>query len=79
MAGNVDNFEALEGKIIQLMEAYASLKNEKNALGEQITQKEKEIQSLREKIALLSQEREKAKEKLENLLNRLDRLLVLDK
>jgi chromosome segregation ATPase len=79
MAGNVDNFEALEGKIIQLVEAYASLKNEKNALGEQITQNEKEIQSLREKIALLSQEREKAKEKLENLLNRLDRLLVLDK
>ena len=79
MAGNVDNFEALEGKIIQLVEAYASLKNEKNALGEQITQKEKEIQSLQEKIALLSQEREKAKEKLENLLNRLDRLLVLDK
>jgi chromosome segregation ATPase len=79
MAGNVDNFEALEGKIIQLVEAYASLKNEKNALGEQITQKEKEIQGLREKIALFSQEREKAKEKLENLLNRLDRLLVLDK
>jgi chromosome segregation ATPase len=79
MTGEIDHFEVLEGKITQLVEAYASLKKEKNSLGDQITQKDKEIQGLREKVANLSQERERAKERLESLLNRLDRLIVPDK
>jgi chromosome segregation ATPase len=79
MSGEIDHFEVLEGTITQLVEAYASLKKEKNSLGDQITQKDKEIQSLREKVANLSQERERAKERLESLLNRLDRLIVPDK
>ncbi len=74
----VDKFEVLEGKITQLVEAYASLKNEKSAWGEKLAQREIEIQGLMEKVAHLSQEREKAREKVEGLLNRLDSLLSTD-
>lgn len=74
----VDKFEVLQGKITQLVEAYASLKNEKNAWGEKLAQREIEIQGLMEKVTHLSQEREKAREKVEGLLNRLDSLLSTD-
>ena len=75
MRKEVDKFEVLEEKITQLVEAYASLSNEKNALGKKLAQKEMEIQGLMEKVAQLSQERETARERVEGLLNRLDRLI----
>jgi len=74
----VDKFEVLEGKITQLVEAYGTLRDEKNAVGEKLAQREIEVQKLMEKIAHLSQEREKAREKVEALLNRLDSLLSAD-
>jgi predicted nucleic acid-binding Zn-ribbon protein len=71
----IDKFGILEEKITQLVEAYASLSNEKAALGKKLTQKETEVQGLMEKVARLSQERESARERVEVLLTRLDRVL----
>jgi predicted nucleic acid-binding Zn-ribbon protein len=75
MKREIDKFEVLEEKITQLVEAYASLSNEKTTLGKKLAQKEMEIQGLMEKVARLSQEREAARERVEGLLNRLDRLI----
>lgn len=71
-----DPFGILEEKIGSLMAAYDSLKKEKVSLEEQISEKTAAIKSLEEKIARMNQERERAKEKVENLLGRLDRLIV---
>ena len=75
MEKGVDNFEVLEEKITRLVEAYASLSNEKSGLGKKLAQKEIEIQGLIEKVGRLSQEREDAQQRVEGLLNRLDRLI----
>jgi chromosome segregation ATPase len=71
-----DPFGILEEKIGSLMAAYDSLKKEKVSLEEQISERTAAIKSLEEKIARMNQERERAKEKVENLLGRLDRLIV---
>jgi len=73
----IDQFAILEEKITQLVEAYASLSNEKAVLGKKLAQKEMEVQGLVEKVARLSQERETARERVEGLLNRLDRVISL--
>ncbi len=75
MKKEVDKFEVLEEKITRLVEAYASLSNEKTGLGKRLAQKEIEIQGLAEKVDRLSQEREAARQRVEGLLNRLDRLI----
>jgi len=79
MKEETDKFEILEEKVGLLVEAYASLTNEKMVLGQKLAQKEMEIQGLEEKIARLSQERETARERVEGLLNRLDRLISFKK
>jgi chromosome segregation ATPase len=76
MSYEQDPFEILEGKINQLMMAYDSLKTENAALAEQVTESKAVVKSLEEKIIRLSQERERAREKVELLLGRLDRLIV---
>jgi predicted nucleic acid-binding Zn-ribbon protein len=73
--GEIDKFAVLEEKITQFVEAYASLSAEKTALGKKLAQKEMEVQGLMEKVARLSQEREAARERVEGLLNRLDRVI----
>jgi chromosome segregation ATPase len=75
MNRETDKFDVLEGKISQLVDSYSTLRDEKTALGEQLAQKELEIQKLKEKIYHLSREREVAREKVEGLLNRVDRLI----
>ena len=75
MEKEIDKFAILEEKITQLVEAYASLSNEKAALGKKLAQKEMEVEGLMEKVDRLSQEREAARERVEVLLNRLDRVL----
>jgi predicted nucleic acid-binding Zn-ribbon protein len=79
MTKEIDKFEVLEEKITQLVEAYASLTNEKTVLGEKLAEKEVEIQGLMEKVARLSRERETARERVEGLLNRLERLISHDR
>ncbi len=75
MTKEVDKIELLEEKVTQLVEAYASLKNEKISLGERLAQRDLEIQGLNERLARLSQERETAREKVDGLLVRIDRLI----
>ena len=75
MEKRVDKFEVLEEKITRLVKAYASLSSEKNGLGKRLAQKEIEIQGLIEKVGRLSQEREDARQRVEGLLNRLDRII----
>ena len=77
MEKDIDKFAVLEQKITQLVEAYASLSAEKTALEKKLGQKEMEVQGLMEKIARLSQEREAARDRVEGLLNRLDRVISL--
>jgi FtsZ-binding cell division protein ZapB len=76
MSQEKDPFDVLEGKINQLMAAYDALKAENAALGQQLSESRTAAKSLEEKMMRLSQERERAKEKVENLLGRLDRLIV---
>jgi chromosome segregation ATPase len=71
-----DPFGILEEKIGNLMTAYDSLKKERVSLEEQVAEKMAVIKILEEKVARMSQERERAKEKVETLLGRLDRLIV---
>jgi chromosome segregation ATPase len=75
MDRETDKFDVLEERITQLVEAYSALRDEKTVIGEQLAQKESEIQKLKEKISHLSRERELAREKVEGLLNRVDRLI----
>ncbi len=76
MSHDQDPFDILEGKINQLMTAYDSLKAENAALGDQLAENRAVVKSLEEKMTRLGQERERAREKVENLLGRLDRLIL---
>ncbi len=75
MDKEADKFEVLEEKIVRLIEAYTALKDEKASLGERLAQKEEESREMADQMTRLSQEREKAREKVESLLGRLDRLI----
>ena len=75
MNEEIDKFDVLEERIAQLVDAYSTLRKEKTVLGEQLAQKDLEIQKLQEKISHLSREREVAREKVEGLLSRVDRLI----
>ena len=70
-----DRFDVLEERIARLVEAYSALREERTALGEQLVKKELEIQQLKEKVSHLSREREVARQKVEGLLSRVDRLI----
>jgi FtsZ-binding cell division protein ZapB len=71
----MEKFDILEEKISRLIDSYSAQQEEKTVLGERLAEKELEIQKLKERISLLSREREVAREKVEGLLNRVDRLL----
>jgi len=71
----MEKFDILEEKISRLLDAYSSLREEKAVLGEKLAEREGEIQRLKEKISLLSREREAARQKVEGLLSRVDRLI----
>jgi chromosome segregation ATPase len=71
----MEKFDILEEKISRLVDAYAALREEKTVWGERLAEKDLEIQKLKERISLLSREREAAREKVEGLLSRVDRLI----
>ncbi len=75
MAKEMDKFDVLEDRINQLVDAYSALREEKEALGDRLAERELEIQKLKEKISHFSRERELAREKVEGLLSRVDRLI----
>jgi chromosome segregation ATPase len=75
MSHEQDLFESLEGKINQLMAAYDSLKGENAACAARLAESLATVKSLEEKISRLDQERERAREKIGNLLGKIDRLV----
>ena len=75
MEKETDKFDVLEERISRLLEAYSTLRDEKVTMGERLAEKELEIQKLKEKVSYLSRERETAREKVEGLLTRVDRLI----
>lgn len=75
MTNEMDSLGILEEKIIQLVEAFAAIKTEKTVLAEKLAEKEKELNEFRGKVRAFSEEREKVQKKVENLLNRIDRLV----
>jgi chromosome segregation ATPase len=75
MSQDQDPFAILEGKINQLMAAYDSLKAENAALGVQLAEGKAAVKTLEEKMSRLGQERERAREKIESLLGKLERLI----
>lgn len=76
MAEELDSFGILEEKLTKLLDAYTILKKERITLDEELKQKESELNNLKEKMAVLTKERELAKQKIENLLKRLDHILA---
>jgi hypothetical protein len=77
MSKEIDALSILEGKIIQLVEAFASMKTEKTTMAGDLLQKEQELKELRERVMVFSEEREIALKKVENLLNRIERIVPL--
>ncbi len=75
MTNEMDSLGILEEKIIQLVEAFAAIKTEKTVLAEKLAEKEKELNEFRGKVRAFCEEREKVQKKVENLLNRIDRLV----
>ena len=75
MTNEMDSLGILEEKIIQLVEAFAAIKTEKTVLAEKLAEREKELNEFRGKVRAFSEEREKVQKKVENLLNRIDRLV----
>lgn len=71
----MDKFDVLEDRINRLVDAYSALREEREALGNRLVERELEIQQLKEKVSHFSRERESAREKVEGLLTRVDRLI----
>lgn len=76
MAEELDSFGILEEKLTKLLDVYSLLKKERITLDEKLKQKDAELNSLKEKVAVLTKERELAKQKIESLLKRLDHILA---
>jgi chromosome segregation ATPase len=75
MGKEMDKFDVLEDRINQLVDVYSALREEREALENRLAERELEIQQLKEKISHFSRERELAREKVEGLLTRVDRLI----
>jgi chromosome segregation ATPase len=75
MGKEMDKFDVLEDRINQLVDVYSALREEREALENRLAERESEIQQLKEKISHFSRERELAREKVEGLLTRVDRLI----
>ncbi|KPK84630.1 MAG: hypothetical protein AMJ94_19985 [Deltaproteobacteria bacterium SM23_61] len=75
MGKEVDKFDVLEDRINRLVDAYSTLREERETLENRLAERELEIQRLKEKISHFSRERELAREKVEGLLTRVDRLI----
>ncbi len=75
MGKEMDNFDVLEDRINRLADAYSALREEREALKNRLAERELEIQQLKEKVSHFSRERQLAREKVEGLLTRVDRLI----
>lgn len=73
-AKELDRFDKLEERIARLLDRYAGLSAENNALKAALEAKDREIEELRDMLERHGKEKGAVKEKVELLLTRLDGL-----
>ncbi len=72
--GDIEQFELLEQKVDSLLELLENLKKEKEALTERIQIQEEKIADLNAQLEALKSGRDKAKQKILHLLEKLERI-----
>ncbi|MBW2027705.1 MAG: cell division protein ZapB [Deltaproteobacteria bacterium] len=70
----IDQFELLETKIDSLVSHVSALKREKESLAEKVGRQEERIADLTKEIEALKASRERARQKIVHLLDKIDRL-----
>jgi uncharacterized protein YdcH (DUF465 family) len=73
---NVDSFKVLEEKVEMLIGHITSLRDEKRLLETRILEKEKSITVLNEEIKNLKEVRDKAKDRIASILEKIEKLDV---
>ena len=69
----LERFEELGRKIDALLEKVAQLARANEDLGGQLAEKQGEIQSLREKLTAMEEERSQVRTKVDDLLSRIEK------
>ena len=72
--GDIEQFELLEQKVDSLLELLENLKKEKEALAERVQIQEEKIADLNAQLEALKSGRDKAKQKILHLLEKLERV-----
>ncbi|MBI5893516.1 MAG: cell division protein ZapB [Deltaproteobacteria bacterium] len=72
---DLDKFDALEQRVGSLIDGYGTLKQENKRLAHELESKEKELYKLKERLSKLDGEKGIIKEKVENILQKVDGLL----
>lgn len=72
---DLDKFDALEQRVSSLIDGYGTLKQENFRLAHELESKEKELYKLKERLSKLDNEKGIIKEKVENILQKVDGLL----
>ncbi len=67
-----DILERLEEKVIELLKAFQEVKRERDMLASALGMEKERLMRLEKKLELYSQEREKIKMRIDQLLNRLE-------
>ena len=70
----IEQFQALEAKIERLIQYVASIQREKEELKERIRVQEEKCGALNDEVEKLRQNRDKAKQKILSLLEKIERL-----
>lgn len=71
----LDNFDRLEEGLARLLADYETVKAENRGLKEVLRAKEADVEALNDKVARLDKEKGLVKEKVDNLLERLEGLI----
>ena len=74
--GDVDQFQLLEQKIDGLIELITDLRNEKTLLAEKVQTQEQKISELRMQVENLNTNRDRAKQKIVSLLEKIERIEI---
>ena len=74
--GDVDQFQLLEQKIDGLIELITDLRNEKTLLAEKVQTQEQKISELRMQVESLNANRDRAKQKIVSLLEKIEHIEI---
>jgi len=70
----LDNFERLEKEVERLINAYAALKDELNAIRQNNSNRSQEMITLERRVSKLEEDRKLALEKIDQLLEQLNQI-----